>query len=281
MQYTEIKLTITPAEPWVDVFTSMMADLGCDSFMEGEQEGELLCYMPTKDYNEEAIQEVVENHEFLDVRVAWSAQEMPDRDWNQEWESNYTPVVIDGRCYVRAPFHPERPGMEFDIVIEPKMSFGTAKHATTYQMAEYVMETNLLNKSVLDMGSGTGVLAILAHICGAHPVTAIDNDEWAYRNCLENTARNHCEDIEVLLGDATLIGDHTFDVIFANINRNILMNDIPVYAKSLKEGGLLFISGFYNGKDLEILRRCCLENGMLYDSHRVMDNWAAAKFSKV
>ncbi len=280
MEYNEIKLNITPAEPWVDIFTSMMADFGCDSFMEGEQEGELLCYIPSKDFDAEALHEIVENHGFPDVQVTWSVQPMPDRDWNKEWESNYTPVVIDGRCYVRAPFHPELPNIEFDIVIEPKMSFGTAKHATTYQMAEYVMETNMAGKSVLDMGSGTGVLAILAHMRGATNVTAIDNDEWAYRNGLENTARNGCADIKVLLGDASLLGDEHYDIILANINRNILLNDIPSYVKCLNNGGQLFISGFYNGNDFNILHRCCIQNGLLYESHKVMDNWVAAQFSK-
>ena len=156
MQYNEIKLNITPSDPWKEIFTAMMADIGCDSFMDGETEEELLCYIPVKDYEEAAVKEVVENHGFPDVKVTCTVEAMPDRDWNKEWESNYTPVVIADRCYVRAPFHPARPEMEFDIVIEPKMSFGTAKHATTYQMAEYVLETEMEGKSLLDMGSGTG-----------------------------------------------------------------------------------------------------------------------------
>ncbi len=281
MQYNEIKLNITPSDPWKEIFTAMMADIGCDSFMDGETEEELLCYIPVKDYDEAAVKEVVENHGFPDVKVTCSVEAMPDRDWNKEWESNYTPVVIADRCYVRAPFHPARPEMEFDIVIEPKMSFGTAKHATTYQMAEYVLETEMEGKSLLDMGSGTGVLAILARLRGASPVTAIDNDEWAYRNGLENVAHNHCEDIQVLLGDASLLGKEKYDIILANINRNILLNDIPTYIPCLNEGGLLFLSGFYDGKDLDLLRQCCEEHGMQYVSHKVMDNWVAAQFRKI
>lgn len=280
MQYNEIKLTVEPVDPWKDIFTSMMADAGCDSFMDGEQEKELLCYIPTKDYDASVIQELLENHGFPDVKVTFSVQPMPDKDWNAEWEASYTPVMIADRCYVRAPFHPALPDSEYEIIIEPKMSFGTAKHATTYQMAEYVLETDVKGKSLLDMGSGTGVLAILAHMRGATPVTAIDNDEWAYRNGLENVAHNHCPEVKVLLGDASLLGQEKYDIILANINRNILLNDIPTYVKCLNPGGLLFMSGFYETNDLDIITQCCAENGMQYVSHKVHDNWVAAKFCK-
>lgn len=280
MQYLEIKLVITPSDPWKDIFTSMMADAGCDSFMDGEKEDELFCYIPVKDYDEAAIREVVENHGFPDVTVTFSVQEMPDKDWNAEWEANYTPVTIADRCYVRAPFHPACPDVEYEIIIEPKMSFGTAKHATTYQMAEYVLETDVKGKALLDMGAGTGVLAILAYMRGAGPVTAIDNDEWAYRNGLENVQHNHCPEVKVLLGDASILGTEKYDIILANINRNILLNDIPTYVKCLNENGLLFMSGFYDGKDLEAIKQCCLENGMHYVSHKTKDQWVAAKFCK-
>ena len=280
MQYLEIKLVITPSDPWKDIFTSMMADAGCDSFMDGEKEDELFCYIPVKDYDEAAIREVVENHGFPDVTVTFSVQEMPDKDWNAEWEANYTPVTIADRCYVRAPFHPACPDVEYEIIIEPKMSFGTAKHATTYQMAEYVLETDVKGKALLDMGAGTGVLAILSYMRGAGPVTAIDNDEWAYRNGLENVQHNHCPEVKVLLGDASILGTEKYDIILANINRNILLNDIPTYVKCLNENGLLFMSGFYDGKDLEAIKQCCLENGMHYVSHKTKDQWVAAKFCK-
>lgn len=280
MKYLEIKLVITPSDPWKEIFTSMMADAGCDSFMDGEGEDDLLCYIPEKDYDESAIKEIVEDHGFSDVKVAWSVQEMPDKDWNAEWEANYTPVMIADRCYVRAPFHPACQDAEYEIIIEPKMSFGTAKHATTYQMAEYVLETDVKGKALLDMGAGTGVLAILAHMRGANPVTAIDIDEWAFRNGLENVQHNHCPEVKVLLGDASILGDEKFDIILANINRNILLNDIPTYVSCLNEHGLLFMSGFYDGKDLEAIKECCEKNGMQYVSHKVKDQWVAAKFCK-
>jgi len=281
MQYFEIKLTVIPGDPWKDIFTSMMADAGCDSFMDGENENELLCYIPVDAYNEQAIKEIVEDHGFPDVRVDWMVQPMPDKDWNAEWEANYSPVTIADRCYIRAPFHPAKTDVEYEIIIEPKMSFGTAHHATTSQMAEYVLETDVKGKSLLDMGAGTGVLAILAHMRGANPVTAIDIDEWAYRNGLENVAHNNCPEVKVLLGDASLLGEETYDIILANINRNILVNDIPTYVGCLNEGGLLFMSGFYDGNDLEIIKQRSAENGMEYVSHKVKDQWVAAKFRKV
>ncbi|MCR4965813.1 MAG: 50S ribosomal protein L11 methyltransferase [Bacteroidales bacterium] len=281
MKYFEIRLNITPADPWKEIFTSMMGEIGCDSFMDDEDEGTLLCYIPVQDYNEAALKEVVEDHGFENVEVTYSIREMPDIDWNAEWEANYQPVMIADRCYIRAPFHPARPETEFEIIIEPKMSFGTAHHATTAQMAEYVLETEMKNKYVLDMGSGTGVLAILSKMRGATDVTAIDNDEWAYRNGLENVAHNNCADIQVLLGDASLLGEKKYDVILANINRNILLQDIPTYVRCLQPNGLLFMSGFYEEPDLDIIRKCCEENGLKYIDHKMRDNWVAAKFQKL
>lgn len=280
MQYFEIKLTITPSDPWKDIFTAMMADAGCDSFMDVEDTNDLLCYIPVKDYDENAIQEVVKDHGFPDVVVTCEKQMMPDKDWNAEWESNYTPVMIDDCCYVRAPFHSQKPEAKYEIIIEPKMSFGTAKHATTYQMAQYVLETDVQGKALLDMGAGTGVLAILAYMRGANPITAIDNDEWAYRNGLENVKHNQCTDIQVKLGDASLLGDQKYDIILANINRNILLKDIPTYVRCLNDHGMLFMSGFYEGKDLDAIKECCLKEGLQYVSHKVKDQWVAVKFCK-
>ena len=281
MKYIEIKLNIEPAEPWKEVFTSLMADAGCDSFMDGDEEGELLCYIPEKDYQEDVFKDLLETPQFPEVKLSYSVAPMEDKDWNAAWEANYEPVLIDGCCYIRAPFHPENPDVDYEIVIEPKMSFGTAHHATTAQMIEYVLETEMQGKKVLDMGSGTGVLAILAKMRGATEVTAIDNDEWAYRNGLENVAHNHCEDIKVLLGDASLLGDTVYDVILANINRNILLQDIPTYVRCLQPGGLLFMSGFYEDPDLAIIRQCCEEHQLQYVSHKVRDRWVAVQFSKI
>ncbi len=279
MKYLEIKLEIEPAEPWKEIYTSLMAEAGCDSFMDGGNENELLCYIPEKDYQEDVIKDLLETPQFPEVKISYSVAPMEDKDWNAAWEANYEPVLIDGKCYIRAPFHPSQPDAEYEIVIEPKMSFGTAHHATTAQMVSYLLETDVRSKAVLDMGAGTGVLAILATLKGANPVTAIDNDEWAYRNGVENAKHNRCDQLKVLLGDASLLRDDSYDIILANINRNILLQDIPQYVKCMNEGALLFLSGFYE-EDLPALRYCCAQNGLKYVDHKAKDKWVAAKFEK-
>ena len=280
MKYLEIKLNIEPAEPWKEVYTSLMADAGCDSFMDGDSENELLCYIPEKDYQEDVFKDLLGSPQFPEVTLSWSVAPMEDKDWNAAWEAHYEPVLIDGKCYIRAPFHPENPDVDYEIVIEPKMSFGTAHHATTAQMVSYLLKTKVRGKAVLDMGSGTGVLAILAYMKGAFPVTAIDNDEWAYRNGLENAQHNHCEHLKVLLGDASLLGEEHYDIILANINRNILLQDIPQYVQCMNDSALLFLSGFYE-EDLPALRYCCAQNGMRYLDHKVKDKWVAARFERI
>ena len=280
MKYLEIKLNIAPAEPWKEVYTSLMADAGCDSFMDGDSENELLCYIPEKDYQEDVFKDLLGSPQFPEATLSWSVAPMEDKDWNAAWEANYEPVLIDGKCYIRAPFHTPMPEAEYEIVIEPKMSFGTAHHATTAQMVSYLLETDVRGKAVLDMGAGTGVLAILATMKGATPVTAIDNDEWAYRNGLENAQHNHCEHLKVLLGDASLLGEEHYDIILANINRNILLQDIPQYVQCMNDGALLFLSGFYE-EDLPALRYCCAQNGLRYLDHKVKDKWVAARFERI
>ena len=179
---------------------------------------------------------------------------------------------------VRAPFHPEPAGVEYDIVIMPKMSFGTAHHETTKQMIQYLLSLQVSGKSLLDMGSGTAVLAILARMKGAFPVTAIDNDEWAYNNALENIQSNNFADIEVLLGDSSSLAGKKFDIILANINRNILLNDIPAYCESLNAGGKLFMSGFYS-EDLPLIEAKANEAGLKIMSSQKENNWTAACFT--
>jgi ribosomal protein L11 methyltransferase len=194
------------------------------------------------------------------------------------WESQYEPVLIDNRCMVRAPFHPQPVGVEFDIVIMPKMSFGTAHHETTKLMIQYLLSLQVSGKSLLDMGSGTAVLAILARMKGAFPVSAVDNDEWAFNNAVENVKSNKFADIEVVLGDSSFLSDKKFDIILANINRNILLNDIPSYCKSLNVGGKLFMSGFYS-EDLPLIEAKANETGLRIMSSRIENKWTAACFT--
>lgn len=279
MAYIEIEMSFQQAEPWKDIFTAMLGDAGCDSFMDGDTENVLLAYIKEDLYNQEAIEEVLLHHG-LDVQFEYHISKVEEQDWNAVWEANYEPVLIENRCYIRAPFHEPRPEAEYEIVIEPKMSFGTAHHETTSLMISYILEEDFQGKSLLDMGSGTGVLSILAYQRGARPVMAVDNDKWAYENNLENNMRNDIHDITVLLGDANAIKGHEFDVIFANINRNILLNDMPVYAGTLHKGGCIFFSGFYQGYDLEAIKTRAKALGLTFVSCKEKNQWVAAKFVK-
>nr|MCR5014726.1 50S ribosomal protein L11 methyltransferase [Bacteroidales bacterium] len=208
-----------------------------------------------------------------------SVETMPDKDWNEVWEASYQPVVVNERCRVRAPFHDPDPNYEFDLVIEPKMSFGTANHETTAQIITLMLETDFKGKEVLDMGSGTAVLAILAKKLGAGDTVAIDNDEWAYKNAFTNVALNGIDDIKIVLGDAKAIGDRQFDVVLANINRNILLRDMHHYVDAMRPGARIFFSGFYT-EDLDSIRAEATRLGLRYARHLARNNWVAAEFVK-
>jgi len=279
MDYIEIKLSFSETDPWKDIFTTLLSEEGCDSFMDGEDDNLLLAYIPEDKFDERKVLDLIYHHDF-DVKCDLSFSKIETEDWNAVWESNYAPVLIANQCFIRAPFHKPIENIPYDIVIEPKMSFGTAHHETTSLMIEYILEEKLQGKSLLDMGAGTGILAILAHLKGATPITAIDNDDWAYRNNLENNERNHIENMQVILGDARNIPNRQYGVILANINRNILLNDIPFYADVLQENSTLFLSGFYKDTDLELIKEKCLKYNLHFVSYKEKNNWVAAKFEK-
>jgi len=278
MNYYEITLTFSEVFPWKDIFISFLADLGCESFADGEAEALLFAYIPENSYNEKDIKALFDRYQ-TQTNIQYTIREIEQQNWNAVWESNYEPVMIAGRCFIRAPFHPSHLDAEYEIVIEPKMSFGTAHHETTSLMIEFLLEEDLQNKSVLDMGAGTGILAILSHLRGARPVTAIDNDEWAYLNNIENNARNNAETITVKLGDASLLTEsEKYDVIIANINRNILLRDLPDYVKVLNKNGVIFLSGFYAGEDFEMISQKCGELGLQFVAAKEMNKWCAGRF---
>ncbi|PRP66949.1 50S ribosomal protein L11 methyltransferase [Nonlabens agnitus] len=273
--YVEYTFTVAPIEPWNDVLAAQLGTLGFESFMETE-EG-LLAYIQ-KDLDQEDLLKDLEILQSDHVDIAFAKAEIPPTNWNHEWESNFEAIMVDGRCEVRAPFH-EKHVVDYDIVIEPKMSFGTGHHQTTYMMMEHLLELDFKNQKVLDMGSGTGVLAILAQMRGANAVDAVDIDTWCYENALENVERNKADKVTVILGGAEVLQDKFYDVIIANINRNILLVDIPTYSKCLSTGGLLLLSGFYE-EDLEAIEAACLQAGLEYQGHRKKDNWIAPMFLK-
>ena len=208
--------------------------------------------------------------------ISHTIEEIAQVNWNEEWEKNFDPIVVDGKCHVRAPFHPKT-NAEFDIIIEPKMSFGTGHHETTHMMIQHLLETDITNKKTLDMGCGTAILGILAEMKGAKPIDAIDIDNWCYLNSIENAERNNCHEITVYEGDAALLKDKNYDVIIANINRNILLNDMQQYVNSLKKDGILLLSGFYN-EDIPFIDASCTEKGLTFVKKFERNNWVSLKY---
>jgi ribosomal protein L11 methyltransferase len=276
MEYIELICHPSPGEYTAELLISRLADAGFESFTENEN-GTVSAFVQAPLFSQD-LSNRLDSGEFDEFLDSFKVERIVDQNWNAVWESQYEPVLIDNTCMVRAPFHPQPAGVEFDIVIMPKMSFGTAHHETTKMMIQYLLSIQVSGKSLLDMGSGTAVLAILARMKGAFPVTAIDNDEWAYNNALENVQSNNFADIEVLIGDSSLLADKKFDIILANINRNILLNDIPAYRKSLNPGGKLFVSGFYS-EDLPLIEEKANETGLNIMSKRMENNWTSACFT--
>ena len=258
-----------------DMLVTMLADIGFDSFMDEGQLMKAYCSADTRD--DEAVAQLLTDPAFHDIQLL-NVEEMPDKDWNEVWEASYQPVVVNERCRVRAPFHAPDPDFEFDLVIEPKMSFGTANHETTAQIIQLMLETDFQGKDVLDMGSGTAVLAILAKKLGAARTVAIDNDEWAYRNAFTNCELNGISDIEIVLGDALAIQGQ-YDVVLANINRNILLRDMHYYVAVMRPDAHIFFSGFYT-EDLESIKTEAERLGLRYCRHLSRNNWVAAEFCK-
>ena len=277
MKYTEVDITLSKNDPYRDLLIFSLGDEGpYDSFVE-TRDG-LKAYVPTEQFDEDWLKLQLENlkSQFSVFNYQLSFQELPDKDYNEEWERQHQAVLVEGFCWVRAPFHPHRNDVKYEIEIEPKMSFGTAHHATTYLMLSLLEQEELDGKRVLDMGSGTGVLAILAAKKGAAYVEAIDVDEWAFRNAQENFERNGVS-VTPLLGDASLLTeDKHFDVILANINRNILMRDMGRYAAVLNAGGTLFLSGFYE-HDVDALLKVAEGLGLRPVFQKSRNEWTALK----
>ena len=273
MIYLEFDFRVSPTQPATDILIAELGAIGFESFVENDSG--LLAYIVKSDWEEGLLKSlfVLQNPNF---DITWSVKEIAQQNWNEEWEKNFHPISVGNRCLVRAPFH--KPGqVEFDIIIEPKMSFGTGHHETTHMMLQHILDTDMKGKSVLDMGCGTGVLAILAKMKGATYVEAIDIDEWCFLNSKENVQRNGCGDIEVFQGDSSLLQGKNFDIILANINRNILLKDIPIYSQSLKKGGSLFLSGFYL-KDLDAISSKCGAYGLEFEKKLEKNNWVSPKY---
>jgi len=239
--YIGYEFTVSPIQPGVEILIAELGYAGFESFV--ETENGVTAYIQKNDWNTNILNDV-QILESPDFNINYQFNEIEQTNWNEEWEKNFNPIIVDNTCSVRAPFH-EKPDTAYDIVIEPKMSFGTGHHETTHMMIQHILKNNFTNKSVLDMGCGTGVLAILAEMKGAKPIDAVDYDNWCYLNSIENVTRNTANHITVIEGNASVLKNKTYDVIIANINRNILLQDLSTYVNCLNKNGMLFLSGFY------------------------------------
>lgn len=276
MDYAELYFTYKstiPAELLNDVLAGELTDIGYEAFTE-TTDG-LLAYIPIGKYNTETLNECLQSFPLEEVEFTYKQQVIQGKDWNEEWEKNYfKPVIIDNRCLIKASFHEVEETYEYTIIIDPKMAFGTGNHETTSLMLHEVLEADLSATSILDMGCGTAVLALLAEKRGAQRIVGIDIDPSAYENALENIKLNNSERVEIRLGGAEAVREgELFDVIFANINRNILLEDMAVYAKHLQPNGLLFLSGFYHD-DSPVLIDACKQHGLVASEVGSSNDWA-------
>lgn len=278
MQYIEVTFTVNPlSETANDIIAALAADLGFESFVESP-EG-TIGYVPASLYREEALNEALTDFPMSGTTITFTAKEMEDKNWNEEWEKNFfEPIVVDNRCVIHSTFHKDYPKATYDIIINPQMAFGTGHHQTTRLIISYLLDIDLQGKTVLDMGCGTSILAILASMRGASSLTAIDIDEWCVNNSIDNLALNHINNIKVFLGDASsLANEGPFDIIIANINRNILLADMQYYVARMNEGAEIYFSGFYES-DLPMIQAEAERLGLRYLSHRVEKDWTAAQF---
>ncbi|HSO87965.1 MAG TPA: 50S ribosomal protein L11 methyltransferase [Draconibacterium sp.] len=278
MDYNKITINITPFEEWLrDVLIAQLGETGYDSFLETETGVE--AFIPAVNYHEDNLFEVIKSFD-EEFTFEVSSEIIKSQNWNEVWEKNYfKPLVINNECVIRAPFHTDFPKAKYGIIIEPNMAFGTGNHETTAMMVETILEKDFQNKTVLDMGCGTGILGILASMKGAKKVTAIDIDEWSFNGANENAALNNIKNMTVKQGDAGLLGNEKFNIIFANIHKNVLLNDMASYFEVLKPEGLLIMSGFYT-EDIQDIKSTAENLGLKDSGFKTKNNWVAYSFKK-
>ncbi len=278
MNYYELHFTVNATEDYhQDLLINDLGDIGFDTFE--ETESGFKAYIPVDEYNSDRLEDALDQYREL-FDFSYEVNLIPQKNWNAEWESNFDPIVIKDKIFVRATFHEPRPEFEYEIVIDPKMAFGTGHHQTTTMMLEYILENEFLGKKVLDMGCGTGILAIMASKSGAGEIIAIDYDPVCYESTIENAILNGVKNISVLCGSREVIPDEKYDIILANINRNILLDQLQRYGEVLKTGGELYLSGFYASPDLEMLTAEALRYDIRYHNHKTNGDWTAARFIK-
>jgi ribosomal protein L11 methyltransferase len=276
MDYLKITIDISPLQEWVcDLLTFQLGEIDFESFVQTDTG--LEAYIQSGKFNENTFEETI--NVFKDkFNFQLKKELIKSQNWNEVWEKNYfKPLVVANECLVRAPFHKEYPECRYEIIIEPNMAFGTGNHETTSMMLEAILREDMEEKNVLDMGCGTGILGILASMKGAANITAIDIDEWPVKGATENAELNHVKNLKVYKGDASLLGNETYDIILANIHKNVLIEDLPVYAKCLNKGGKLFMSGFYI-EDLTDITAKAANCGLKASGHQEKNKWVVASF---
>lgn len=273
--YIEYNFDVTPKEPATEILIAELGMVGFESFVENETG--VTAYVQKEEWKEDILSEVfvLKSEEF---KISYSHKEIEQTNWNAEWEKNFNPIQVEDLVSIRAPFH-ENPNLKFDIVIEPKMSFGTGHHETTHMMVQHLLALDVANKKTLDMGCGTGILAIFAEMKGAKPIDAIDIDAWCYENSVENADRNECKHISVYEGDASLLVGKKYDIIIANINRNILLNDMKTFTDCLNEKGILLLSGFYS-EDIPVIDAEVSKYALTLNKTIKRNNWVALQYQK-
>ncbi len=277
MNYIELIVIVAPKEEGSDVLIAELSEIGFESFV--DTDNGFSAFIKEEQYHENEVKTVFLNYSDF-FKISFNTKVIQQQNWNKEWESNFQPIDVDGKCYIRAPFHKPQESFIYDVIIEPKMSFGTGHHNTTQLMIQKLMQLDVRNKSLLDMGCGTGVLAILASMIGANPITAIDTDDWSYENSIENLQKNNINNVFVHKGNAEILAGKLFHTILANINKNVLLNDIPVYVLSLEKNGNLLLSGFFE-TDVNELSEKAIPLGLKFEEKIVKDQWTMLHFIKI
>ncbi len=276
--YIEVRLNLSPCnETMTDVLAALLADEGFESFVP-DSDG-LTAFVREEVFNLAALDSVISSFPF-ETAVTESHTLVEGRDWNAEWEKNYfKPIVVDDLCVIHSSFHKDIPTCKYDIVIDPKMAFGTGHHATTTLILRRLLNMDLSGRKVVDMGTGTGILAILADMRGAASIDAVEIDEFAYNNAAENLELNHAEHVRLHLGDATTLAEiRDIDLFIANINRNIITADMAAYTDTLSPGAEMILSGFYE-EDIPVIMKTAETLGLKYSDHTVMDRWASLRLT--
>lgn len=278
MNYIEVAFSFEPASNENrEIIAALLSQGGFDSFSDTKQG--INAYIPEDLFDESEMKAWIEAVVTTFDSFEYTTQQIEEQNWNANWEANFEPIIVSDNCRIKAPFHDLKDSYTYDLIIEPKMSFGTGHHPTTVLMMQLLLPLNIEHQKILDMGCGTGVLGILASKKKATSVVAVDIDNWSYQNTLENAARNQVSNLEAILGDASQLVGKSFQVILANINRNILLSDMEIYINSLTSNGQLLLSGFYN-QDLPIISDKANSLGLKYITHIEQDNWIAVQFSK-